>query len=536
MRRVPAGFVTCLALWLLVHPGFAAAQTRSPAPRITAITLDNQNVFDSSDHSFPARLQNLLHARTRASLIEREFLFQVGQPYDSALVAETERNLRRLGTFKLVTIDSVRSDSGVAIHVLTREIVTAQFQIILKGSGNTFSWGLKPVENNFLGTLTHVEAGYRHDPDRNTTNLVFSQRRLFNDKIGGTAEWFHRSDGTIVFAQLTQPFFEASSRTSATLTFDDRRERILQFRSGDPVPASISQDRYTLGRADYSHALVASPYHYFRIGGAAQVRRDDYTSDSLYAANGFPVRSVTGAFGVYAEVSRINKLKVFGFQSLSSEEDVDLSTTVTASLFAAPSGLGYGAGHAGLAPGFSVHTGVQFPHGFAYADGYATGLYSGGALDSGSVGVSATAVWMPQRRHQLLVHGEANALKNPVPGTEFDLGFGAGPRAFKQHAFTGDREYFVTAEYRFTVGLDVLKVADLGVAAFVDEGGAWWSTDPRRSGWDVGVGLRAAFGHALANVSRLDVAWRGAQPGLPGGWTYFVGTGLSFTTSPRGTR
>ena len=526
-----------VALALLLPAQVVAQQTvRSQPPIITAISLDNQNVFDSSDHSLPARIQNTLHSRTRASFIRREFLFHVGERYDSARVAETERNLRRLGTFKQVTIDSATSDSGVAIHVVTREIVTAQLQIIWKGSGSSFAWGIIPVENNFLGTLTHLEAGYRHDPDRTTTSLVFSQRRLINGTIGGTTAWSQRSDGTLVFAQLAQPFFEAASHSSGALTFDDRRVRILQFRSGAEVPQSILQERYVRGRADYSRALIATPQHYIRLGVAAQIRRDDFTTDSLYSLTGFTTRSVTGAFGVYGEASRINKPKVFAFQSLSSEEDVDLSSTIALSLFAAPSAFGYSAGHAGVAPAVGVHTGFQFPRGFAYADGYAGGLYNSAGLDSGSVGASATAVWMPHPRHQFLLHAEANALKNPLPGTEFDLGLGAGPRAFKQHSFTGDREYFVTAEYRFMLGRDVFKIGDLGLAAFFDDGGAWWSGDPRRSGWDAGVGLRAAFGHALVATNRFDLAWHGGQPGLPGGWRLSVGAGLLFSNATRGAR
>ena len=245
---------------------------------------------------------------------------------------------------------------------------------------------------------------------------------------------------------------------------------------------------------------------------------------------------MTGALGVYVEASRINKPRVFAFQSLSYDEDVDLSTTVRLSLFAAPMALGYSATHAGVAPGISAHTGVKFPLGFAYVDGYATGLYTSDGLDSGQVYIGGTAVLAPSRRHQFLVHGEANALKNPLPGTEFDLGLGAGPRAFKQHSFTGNREYFVTAEYRFTAVRDFLKLADLGLAAFVDIGGAWWHGDERRSGWDAGVGIRSAFGRGAGlAMNRIDFAWRGDRPGLPGGWVIAVGRGFLFSTGPRGT-
>jgi hypothetical protein len=516
-------------------PAAAQSVPRDSLPLITAITLDNQNVFDSTDHSLPARVQNILHSRTHASLIRREFLFHVGERYDSARIAETARNLRALGTFKDVRIDTVHADSGITIHVTTREVVTAQLQLILKTSGSAVAWGVIGVENNLLGTLSHVEAGYRHDPDRNTSTLVFAQRRLIHNKVGGTAEVSRRSDGSIVFGQLAQPYFEAASPSSGAFTFNDQRIRILQFRFGAEAPYAILQDRYVLGRADYGRALIASPYHYLRLGGTVQVRRDDYISDSSYQASGFGTSSVTGAIGVYAEASRVNKPKVFAFQSLSNEEDIDLSTTVSVSLFAAPSAWGYTAGHAGIAPGIGLHTGFQFPRGFLYADGHATGMYTRTGLDSGSIGASATAVWTPQRRHQVLWHGEANAVRHPLPGTEFDLGFGAGPRGFKQHAFTGDREYFVTAEYRYTLGLDVLRIADLGIAAFADDGGAWWSGDPQRSGWDAGVGLRAAFGHALGGISRFDLAYHEAQPGFPAGWRLTLGTGLLFAAGPRGT-
>ena len=509
---------------------------RDSLPRITAITLDNQNVFDSTDRSLPARILNFFHATTRAPFIRREFLFQVGDRYDSARVAETERNLRLLGVFKRVTIDTTPSDSGVVLHVTTRDVLTAQLQESFRNSGGSIAWGVTAIETNLLGTLTLAEAGYRHDPDRDTYLLAFGRRRLINQKIGATVELFDRTDGKLFFAQLAQPYFETSSRMSASLTFDDRRDRILQYRNGDSLPRDTVQNRYLLARADYSRALHASPRGYLRLGGAVQVRRDDYINDATYQAGGFPVLSVTGALGLYLEASKINKPKVFAFQSLSYDEDVDLSPTIRFSVFVAPTILGYTTSHAGVAPGIALHTGLQFPHGFAYIDGVASGLFASGGLDSGQVFGGATAVVMPTRRHQLLAHVEASALKNPLPGTEFDLGLGAGPRAFQSHSFTGDREYFLTAEYRFTVGRDILKLADLGLAAFVDVGGAWWNGDPQRSGWDAGVGLRSAFGRGAGlGINRIDFAWRGARPGLPGGWVIAVGKGLLFSTGPRGT-
>ena len=56
---------------------------------------------------------------------------------------------------------------------------------------------------------------------------------MFNDKINGAVELFDRSDGKAFYAQFAQPFFEASSsRSSGSVTFDDRLDRILQYRGG----------------------------------------------------------------------------------------------------------------------------------------------------------------------------------------------------------------------------------------------------------------------------------------------------------------
>ena len=41
-----------------------------------------------------------------------------------------------------------------------------------------------------------------------------------------------------------------------------------------------------------------------------------------------------------------------------------------------------------------------------------------------------------------------------------------------------------------TVVDDFLGMVGLGVAGFVDHGGAWYAGSPRRTGWDAGIGIR----------------------------------------------
>jgi hypothetical protein len=523
-------------LLLLVAIGRASAQraTGDSLPRITAISVDRFSIFDRTDSSWLARFANSLHYTTRAGIIRQEFLFHQGERYDSAAVAETERNLRALGVFRDVAIDSVPSDSGVALQVVTRDGWTTRPDFRFHSTGGSVAYTAALIEDNLLGTVTSTELLYQKDPDRTTTVLGFHRNRLIAGKVLGAAQFANRSDGELFSAELALPYFANASPDGASIFLDDRRDRILQYRDGEAVASDTTQNRYLLVRADAGWALHATSRDYLRIGFAAQVRRDDYEPEQVYDQSGITTKSVTGAVGVYLEARHVNIPKVRGFQSFGRAEDVDLSTVIRLSLFAAPSFLGYDAG--GLAPGIAAHVGARFGGGLAWADGVADGLYTARGLDSGQVSLGGTLALLPSARHEFVAHGEIAALRDPLPGTEFDLGLGAGPRAFTQHSFTGDREFFATAEYRYTISPELLKVIGVGVAAFADYGGAWWSDESQRTGWDYGVGLRLGASRAPdLESNRIDLAWRAARPGMPGGWVVAVGKGFVFSTGPRGT-
>ena len=175
----------------------------------------------------------------------------------------------------------------------------------------------------------------------------------------------------------------------------------------------------------------------------------------------------------------------------------------------------------GIGPFAAARIGARFTGGFAYVDAVGDALYNSAGLDSGSVQLAGTVVLQPAARHVAVMHLEGGWLQDPLPGEEFDLGLGTGPRAFGSHAFTGDRSFFATAEYRYTVVDDLWGLVGLGVAGFVDHGGAWYSGSPRRVGGDAGVGLRLG-------------ARRFANDAEPGAWVLTVGKGFVFSTPTRG--
>ena len=111
----------------VLAPAFAGAQSsQSPPPSkgstpatVTTVQVQREDIFDRSDSaSWIARGANLLHVVTKPHIVNREILIREGQPYDSVTAAETARNLRKLGIFREVSVDSVRDSSGVVERVL----------------------------------------------------------------------------------------------------------------------------------------------------------------------------------------------------------------------------------------------------------------------------------------------------------------------------------------------------------------------------------------------------------------------------------
>jgi hypothetical protein len=526
-----------LPLAVLLGPLQLAAQTTADttpsvdsALVIRRVQLQRRDIFDPDERSWLARMANRLHFQTRPAVIRRELLFHPGQPYDSALVAESERNLRALGIFRRVQIDSVRSDSGLVLRVLTKDGWSTQLDWRFRSTGGEVAFTLGLVENNLLGTASTAAMRYSKNPDRSSVALSFRRRRLFAGAVGLGLVYENRSDGKWGAISLDRPFFALTSPWAFRMDAEDREERVLRFREGLDQATDTLTRRFSLVRGSAAWALRASSSGYLRAGVAAQVRRDDTLRVGSGAA--FP-EVVTGSLGPYMVWNRARFLVTRGYAGFAREEDVDLGTTIHVGLQLAPKLFGYERN--GVGPEVGGRIGARLPGGFAYLDAQANGLFTAAGLDSGGVQLAGTVVLQPAARHVAVLHLEGGWLEDPVPGQEFDLGLGSGPRAFGSHAFTGDRSIFATAEYRYTVVDDLAGLVGLGVAGFVDHGGAWYSGSPRRVGWDAGIGLRVGASRSSDTPAlRFDLARRFANDVEEAGWVLTVGKGFAFTGTLRG--
>jgi hypothetical protein len=498
---------------------------------IRGVQLQRRDIFDPNERGWFARLANSLHVRTRPAVIRKELLLRTGEPYDSASVAESERNLRAMGIFRRVQIDTIRTPQGLMLRVVTKDGWSTQADWRFRSTGGQVAFTIGLVENNLLGTAASAAVRYRKDPDRSSVTLAFRRPRLFAGTIGLGVVYENRSDGSIAGMAVDRPFFALTSKSAFRFEVENRHERVLRFRDGLDLASDTLGRRYTLVRGAAAWALHASTAGYLRGGFAAQVRRDDFQPES--STELFP-HNVTAAIGPYLVWNRARFLVTRGYAGFAREEDVDLGTTLRVGLGLAPKAFGYDRN--GLGPEIRGRVGARLPGGFAYLEALANGLYSSAGLDSGTAQVAATTVFQAGLHHVAVLHAEAGWRKNPTPGEEFDLGLGTGPRAFGSHAFTGDRSVFVTAEYRYTVIEDLLNMGSLGVAGFVDHGGAWYAGSRKRLGWDAGVGLRVgASRSSVTDALRFDLAHRFANDVESAGWVLTVGKGFAFGSLGTGT-
>jgi hypothetical protein len=497
---------------------------------LRGVVIERHNIFDPDEHGFVARIGNALHVQTRAGTVRRELLFRPGEVYDSAKVAESERNLRALGVFRRVRIDTVRTDSGLVARVLTKDGWSTQIDYRFRSAGGQVEFTIGLIENNLLGTASSAAVRYRKTTDRTSVALGFRRPRLFAGRLGLTAQYEDRSDGRLEALLLEQPFFALTSPFAYSFSVEDHDERVLRFFDGIRVARDTLSRRYSIGRAAAAWALSASSRGFVRAGVQGQVRRDDFVPEGFIGS--FP-RTVTGAVGPFITWNRASFLVAKGVSGFAREEDVDLGATVRLGVLAALKAFGYD--RDGIAPLLTARVGGHVPLGFAYLEGLAGGLYDSSGLDSGSVQLAATAVVQPTRHQVGILHVEGGWIKDPLPGSEFDLGLGQGPRAFRSHAFTGDRSFFATAEYRVTIVDDFLGMVGLGLAGFVDHGGAWYAGSARRTGWDAGMGIRLGASRSTdTEALRFDLARRFANDAERAGWVVTVGKGFVF--SPLGKR
>ncbi|HEV2750329.1 MAG TPA: hypothetical protein VGV12_07390 [Gemmatimonadales bacterium] len=518
----------------------AGSPVRLSAQTVDTIIIVNRNIFDPQEEalSFIARLANRLHVRTRAGIIRRTLLINPGEPYDSARIAESERALRNLHVFSRVRIDTTRLDGRLALRVATTDGWSTKPQLGYTSAGGDVTWLAGVVEDNLFGTATSLVAVYNHTPDRNIFNLGYSSPHFFSRRTHLQLVYNDKSDGRQGTWLFGVPFYETAAPRAVLVGGEAASERVLLFKDGVPdstrdaarAPKGVTE-RHALSFAlTAGFAPRATTRDYVRLWLGGQWRREDF--DSSGSAS-FP-RSMFGTVGAGMDVGHVRFQVLERLNSYARREDVDVSQLFHIGVWAAPSAWGYPSGGAGVGPEVAAQVAAPWASGFAALRVAGNGVFTSGAPDSGRAAVAFTIASQDLPPHTLILHVEAARLRRPKFGDEFDLWTTKnGPRVWGIHQFSGTQMLWVAFEDRALVADDAWGLVGIGVAPFVDYGGAWYpGRESARLGGDVGLSLRIGPTRAVrGDVAEIALGYRFWGKGFsapPGRWGLTIRRGVVY--------
>jgi len=536
--RRPGALRLILAAFALAAPAALRAQAVDPGvapepptaatgPVIDTIVVDRRNVFgpEPTTPAFIGRVADALHIETRERIIRRHLFLSRGEPYDSAGVQEAARRLRALGIFRDVQVDTGRvhgPDGGrLALNVHTADGWSTKPEFDYRSSGGASTWSATLIEENFLGTATQLNAGYRETPDRSSWSFGYHNPGATKARAVIDLQYAELSDGRTGAWAFGVPFQTSSSRAALVVGGYAGRDRVLVYRGG---ALDATWDRRTLVvDVQAGLALRADSRAWTRVWLRAVGGRRDF------APEGQPVpRTDFAAVGVGLDFARPRYVVARHVNSYARHEDLDLTSRLRFGLWAAPRPWGYSGTHAGAGPEISARWGAGGGNALIALNAAGYGIVSGGRVDSGRVSGEVTGLVRPSARHVIIVQAAAALAHHPAPGGEYDLwGARVGPRLFGAHAATGDRAAWGSVEDRVLVAEQAFGLVGLGLAPFLDWGGAWFRGDPSRLGGDVGLALRIGpTRSARGDVIEIAGGWRWGPLFGSQHWALSIGTAL----------
>jgi len=532
-RSVAATAILLAARLLLPAPGLSQEAT------IDTVIIERADLFsddEARDNSF-FRFFNEIHATTKPWVIRREVLLEAGEPFDSLVAAESERNLRRLGIFRSVRVDTATVEGRRTLFVRTRDAWSLRPQATLSiASDGRLTGTFGVTEQNVGGTGNQVRIWYIRRADRDGINVLASSNRIGNSQLAAHVSWFNLSDSNIGSWSLSRPLRSFSDRWSVFYEGRAFSGRVLQFSSLSPSVADTTEwrRRALTNRAFLTFAPIASARAFVRVGASIEVRREEFLAvpaapvdlDSIFAA---VPDTVYGLVGGFIEYRRARFARVRNFNGFP-EEDQDLSDAVFVSVKLAHDALGYSS--TGVGARLRLGSGAQFGRAILKGVVDANALFNGAGLDTGRVVATGTLGVRSGARNATFVQVAGGVLEGPAPGQEFDLGFELQPRLWGPHAFVGTRSFRATIEHRYFAFPSLLNLIGIGFGAFVDYGGAWYADQDARLGGNTGVAL--FFGSPLgsfAQVGHVSAGYRFGG-GLSGTgeqrWVITLGSGIVF--------
>ncbi|MFY9552493.1 MAG: hypothetical protein WAU32_15210, partial [Thermoanaerobaculia bacterium] len=319
----------------------AALLTADEPLRIGKIAVLSLDVFapEEAERGWVFRTANMLHVGTRPDTIRKFLLFAEGDPYDPAVLAQTERNLRALDFLKSARVRAGEPHDGlVDVEVVTQDAWTTEVSLSLGSSGGQTRWGTGLVERNVLGRGKEIALSYADGVDRTDRRIEFRDPALFGSYWSAALLYADNSDGGQRRVRVLKPFTSSLDRLAAEALWDDHRLEQRTYADGEVW--SEYAHHLQIARAWAGTPIDSDSWGARRLSAGMSFVKDDFGTVASAPNHVLPSnRDFRYVFVAYEDVVDDYLALPFVDRDLRVE-DFNLGRRVTASVGVSPRAFG----------------------------------------------------------------------------------------------------------------------------------------------------------------------------------------------------
>ena len=537
LDRAARGRVLRLAFLIWAAYGLSPCAADGGEPVfIGKVTINTADVFTPEEvRSFLNRGANALHVVTLDSTVRRLLIFEEGDVYDPAVLAEAERNLRALGLFRSVSVVAGEVRDGVVdVEVNTQDAWTVQIGLSAGSGGGAMRGGIALGEKNVLGLATQLRVAYAKDEDRTYRSVEILTPNFFLPFTTAHLLYGNNSDGSEKVLEILRPFYSTAAPWSAELAYADTRRDEFLYEEGGAVQSTFGADHFRF-LAAYGIALSAREGNASRLSIGLDLREDRFRTASTGETPTDPLPADRRFRYVFLQYEALHSdfLKWNYVNHDERFEDIGVGPQLKLRLGISPAvfGVAETTGIAGAEVGAGLRIGAS---GFVQAR-VAWDSRVGRQLENTLLAANVLYVRRFQTSPRQTFLAQVSALRgwNLDDDREIFLDARAGLRAYNLRAFEGDTRIVLNLEHRIFSGQQLFGLITPGAAVFFDAGLVGSPTRSLRLSevkMDAGIGLRLAMAWApVMNVFRIDAGYAFQRdPTGHKGWLISFSTGQAF--------
>lgn len=410
--------------------------------------------------------------RTDSSVVLRELLFRVGEPLDTTLVQESERNLRRLLFLGRVETRLKRDSEFVDVEVRLQDLYARVLTPQLSGEVDELSYGLIALDYNLRGRGQMARVDLNHNAvSGNSAALYYRHPRLGDSRHALAANIRAAEEGHDLALSVSHPFYALLVPWSYGVSMTSS-EHIARLYSRQDLVAKYEDRREAVS------AWVTRSYgsqRKFRAGVRLSMSDHRFTSKANFAYVPEDRRRVLPSIGLTVWKPRYEKTR-FLF-TLGRVEDVQLGNWLDMRLGASAKHLGsdrnFGFAQVQLSPTYKPRPDLYF-----FGTAFHSLRFAGGGTFNRYSAIILRVYLRPLRHQTIAMRFWWDALGESEDQSQLLLGVDRGLRGYAPRRLDGSRRLLFNLEARPTFLQNRTFV--LAGALFADAGATWSSGENQR--------------------------------------------------------